>query len=65
MIDVKTIHIGPTEILIAAKIDIPAEYEAHSYEIINAIEKDIQKSTAGQKSYIYIEVDEFDNNYQH
>lgn len=65
LIDVKTIHIGPTEILIAAKIDIPAEYEAHSYEIINAIEKDIRKALPDKKSYIYIEVDEFDNNYQH
>lgn len=65
LIDIKTIHIGPTEILIAAKIDIPAEYEAHSYEIINAIEKDIRKALPDKKSYIYIEVDEFDNNYQH
>ena len=65
LIDIKTIHIGPTEILIAAKIDIPAKYEAHSYEIINAIEKDIRKVLPDKKSYIYIEVDEFDNNYHH
>lgn len=53
LIDIKTIHIGPTEILIAAKIDIPAEYEAHSYEIINAIEKDIRKALP-DKSLTYI-----------
>lgn len=65
LIDIKTIHIGPTEVLIAAKIDIPSQFEAQSYEIINAIERDIRKEISDKKSYIYIEVDEYNQDYKH
>ncbi len=65
LIDIKTIHIGPTEIMIAAKIDIPSQFEAQSYEIINDIEREIRQEIPDKKAYIYIEVDEFDQNYRH
>lgn len=63
MIDIKTVHLGPTEIMIAAKIDIVDEDEAHSYTVVNDIERDIRHSLPDKKAYIYIETDEYDPNY--
>jgi len=64
VIDVKTVHLGPNEILIGAKVDLNTAYEAQSYKIINEIEANIRKALPDYKSYIYIEIDEFDQNYQ-
>ena len=63
LIDIKTVHLGPTEIMIAAKIDIVDEDEAHSYTVVNDIERDIRHSLPDKKAYIYIETDEYDPNY--
>ncbi|GCF94209.1 cation transporter [Enterococcus florum] len=63
LIDVKTVHLSPVEILVAAKIDIQDPFEAISYQVINRIEQDIRQSLTGKKAYIYIETDEFDPNY--
>lgn len=53
LIDVKTVHLGPAEILIAAKVDIAAKQEEVGYEIINEIEAEIRHQMADKKS-IYI-----------
>ncbi len=63
IINVKTVHLGPDEILIAAKIDLITSEEAHGSTIINAIEVDIRQALSDKKCYIYIEIDEFDENY--
>ncbi|MGQ4243604.1 cation diffusion facilitator family transporter [Enterococcus casseliflavus] len=63
LIDVKTVHLGPTEILIAAKVDIAAKQEEVGYEIINEIEAEIRHQMADKKVYIYIETDEYDPHY--
>ncbi|WP_303754554.1 cation diffusion facilitator family transporter [Enterococcus sp. S86.2] len=63
LIDIKTVHLGPTEIMIAAKIDIVDEAEAHSYRVVNEIERQIRQSLPDKKAYIYIETDEYDPNY--
>ena len=63
LIDVKTVHLGPAEILIAAKVDIAAKQEDVGYEIINEIEAEIRHQMADKKVYIYIETDEYDPHY--
>jgi cation diffusion facilitator family transporter len=64
VINVKTVHLGPNEVLIAAKIDLKVELALQDHEIINHIETVIRKNLADKKCYIYIEIDEFDENYQ-
>ncbi|XUD28308.1 cation diffusion facilitator family transporter [Enterococcus sp. AZ095a] len=63
LIDVKTVHLGPSEILIAAKVDIASKQEEVGYEIINEIEAKIRHQMADKKVYIYIETDEYDPHY--
>lgn len=63
LIDVKTVHLGPAEILIAAKVDIAAKQEEVGYEIVNEIEAEIRHQMADKKVYIYIETDEYDPHY--
>ncbi|MBO1307758.1 cation transporter [Enterococcus sp. 669A] len=63
LIDVKTVHLSPEEVLIAAKMDINDAYEEISYKVINEIELQIRQSLPDKKAYIYIEIDEFDPNY--
>lgn len=64
LIDVKTVHLGPTEILIAAKIDIFDQKESESYTIINNIEQTIRQALSDKKVYIYIETDKYDPKYR-
>lgn len=64
LIDVKTVHLGPTEILVAAKIDIFESSESEVYRIVNEIERSIRQSLVDKKVYIYIETDKYDPNYQ-
>ena len=63
VINVKTVHLGPTEILIAAKIDLVSKLVLEDYEIINQIEAEIRKKISDMKCYIYIEIDEFVQGY--
>ncbi|MFC2290747.1 MAG: cation diffusion facilitator family transporter, partial [Prevotella denticola] len=35
LINVKTIHLGPTDILVTAKIDVKSEYEAQAPQLVN------------------------------
>ncbi|MGM0214157.1 cation diffusion facilitator family transporter [Enterococcus sp. AZ109] len=63
LIDIKTVHLSPEEVLIAAKMDINDNFEEISYKVINEIEGQIRKSLSDKKAYIYIEIDEFDPNY--
>nr|WP_242590360.1 cation diffusion facilitator family transporter [Enterococcus sp. MSG2901] len=63
LIDIKTIHMGPTEILVAAKVDILDIKEEFAYAIVNDIERMIRKSLPDKKIYIYIETDKYDPNY--
>ena len=64
LIDVKTVHLGPTEILVAAKIDIFESSESEAYRIVNEIERSLRQSLVDKKVYIYIETDKYDPNYQ-
>lgn len=64
LIDVKTVHLSPTEVLVAAKIDIFDHPENKSYAIINNIEETIRQSLNDKKVYIYIETDKYDPNYR-
>lgn len=64
VIDIKTVHLGPSDILVGAKIDLVDRFEVHDYEIVNSIEKEIRSNLTEKKVYIYIEIDEFDENYE-
>lgn len=63
LLDIKTVHLGPAEILVAAKIDITAKQEEIGYRIINEIEAKIRSFMPDKKMYIYIETDEYDPHY--
>lgn len=63
LIDIKTLHMSADEIMIAAKVDIVAPKEGAAYSIINEIEANIRGGLPDKKAYIYIEVDEFQENY--
>ncbi|MCL1950768.1 MAG: cation diffusion facilitator family transporter [Turicibacter sp.] len=64
VLDIRTVHLGPDEILVAAKIDLVHQFEEQAPVIINQIEDQIRTALPDKKLYIYIEVDEFDPNYQ-
>jgi hypothetical protein len=50
--------------LIAAKIDVKDSLEAHDFDIVNAIEAEIRKGLADKKCFIYIEIDEWQADYE-
>ena len=50
LIDVKTVHLGPTEILVAAKIDVVEPMEEDAPDVVNAIERDIRSKMPDKKS---------------
>ncbi|MFD2727888.1 cation diffusion facilitator family transporter [Enterococcus camelliae] len=64
LIDIKTIHLSPNEIMVAAKIDLLDTQEEQGYAIVNLIEEDIRRRLPDKKVYIYIETDKYDPNYQ-
>lgn len=64
LIDIKTIHMGPDEVMIAAKVDLLDTKEDQGYAIINEIEADIRAEFPDKTLYIYIETDKYDPNYQ-
>ncbi|HEY0222136.1 cation diffusion facilitator family transporter [Lactovum miscens] len=63
IINIRTTHLSADEILVAAKIDIKNSEEAHDFDIVNKIESQIRRGLTGKKCYIYIEIDEWDENY--
>lgn len=64
LIDIKTIHLSPNEIMVAAKIDLLDTQEDQGYAIVNLIEEEIRRRLPDKKVYIYIETDKYDPNYQ-
>lgn len=63
VIDIKTVHLSPTEILVAAKIDLFESKEYQVHMIINDIERTIREQLKDKKIYIYIETDKYEPNY--
>jgi cation diffusion facilitator family transporter len=63
LIDLKTVHLGPTEVLIAAKIDVRDTQEEEAYAIVNSIEREIRGLLSELTCYIYVEVDEYREGY--
>ena len=53
LLDIKTVHLGPAEILVAAKIDITAKQEEIGYQIINEIEAKIRSFMPDKNVYLY------------
>ncbi len=64
LINLKTIHLSPTDIMVTGKIDLKEEFESHSADIINDIERHIRADFPNYKIYIYIEVDDYVENYR-
>ena len=55
--------LSPTDILVTAKVDIKDECEVHSPEIVNDIERTIRAAFPTYKIYIYIETDNYQEDY--
>ncbi|CAM4146600.1 cation transporter [Streptococcus penaeicida] len=64
VIDIKTIHLSATDILITAKIEIDSPFIKDSSVLVNTIEKTVRQSLPDYKLFIYIETDTFQENYQ-
>lgn len=64
LIDIKTIHLSATDILVTAKIEIDSLFINDASKLINQIEKDIRQSLPDYKLYIYIETDTYQDNYK-
>lgn len=64
LINVKTIHLSPTDILVTAKIDLKPEFEAQSSAIVNDIERNMRADFASYNIFIYIEIDEYKDGYK-
>ena len=64
LINVKTIHLSPTDILVTAKIDLKPEFEAQSSAIVNDIERNMRAEFASYNIFIYIEIDEYKDGYK-
>ncbi|MDO4511764.1 MAG: cation diffusion facilitator family transporter [Bacteroidales bacterium] len=63
LINVKTIHLSPTDVLLTAKIDVKSAHDAHASQLINDIERHIRASLPAYNIYIYIETDEYRPHY--
>ena len=64
LINIKTIHLSPTDILVTAKIDLKPEFEAQSSAIVNDIERNMRADFASYNIFIYIEIDEYKDGYK-
>lgn len=64
LINIKTIHLSPTDILVTTKIDVKDEYEARTPELINDIERHIRAAFPAYNIYIYIETDKYREDYK-
>lgn len=63
LINIKTIHLSPTDILVTAKIDVKSEFEPQSAELINDIERNMRASFPAYNIFIYIETDKYRTDY--
>lgn len=63
LINMKTVHLGPTDLLLTAKIDIKTPFESQSADIINDIERNVRAALPAYKIFIYIETDRYRENY--
>lgn len=63
LIDIKTIHLSPVDIFLAAKIDVNAGDQEKISQLINDIERNIRADFPDYTVYIYIETDKFQNDY--
>ena len=64
LINIKTIHLSPTDILVTAKIDVRDEYETRTPDLINDIERHIRAAFPAYNIYIYIETDKYREDYK-
>lgn len=64
IINIKTIHLSPTDILVTAKVELSDKAKANAPAVINSLENDIRHNFPQYKIYIYIETDTFEENYQ-
>ncbi len=64
IIDIKTIHLSAIDIIITAKISLIENHTMKSSELVNHIERNIREQLSDKKCYVYIEIDDFDSNYQ-
>lgn len=64
LINVKTVHLSPTDILVTAKVELAPEPATAPSEVINDIEQRVRRTMPGYKLYIYIETDRYEEGYR-
>ncbi|EQC80150.1 Cation transporter [Enterococcus sp. HSIEG1] len=57
MIDLRTLHLGPDELLIVAELTISPKATSSDYEVIDQLEQEIRTVLAPKKTYIYLETE--------
>ena len=59
LINLKTVHLSPKDILLTAKVEIAETHRLQASELINDIERTIRSQFEHYKIYIYIETDTY------
>ena len=57
VIDLRTLHLGPDELLIVAELTISPKVTSSDYEVIDQLEQEIRMELAPKKTYIYLETE--------
>lgn len=57
VIDLRTLHLGPDELLIVAELTISPKATSSDYEVIDQLEQEIRTVLAPKKTYIYLETE--------
>ncbi|WP_230081164.1 hypothetical protein [Streptococcus uberis] len=64
LIDLKTIHLSATDVMVTAKTEIDSPFLTEATSVINQIESEMRKALPEYKLYIYIEIDTYTDSYE-
>ncbi|MTC90236.1 cation diffusion facilitator family transporter [Streptococcus uberis] len=64
LIDLKTIHLSATDVMVTAKIEIDSPFLTEATSVINQIESEMRKALPEYKLYSYIEIDTYTDSYE-
>ncbi|SQG82813.1 cation diffusion facilitator family transporter [Streptococcus uberis] len=64
LIDLNTIHLSATDVMVTAKIEMDSPFLTEVTSVINQIESEMRNALPEYKLYIYIEMDTYTDSYE-
>lgn len=64
LIDLNTIHLSATDVMVTAKIEMDSPFLTEATSGINQIESEMRNTLPEYKLYIYIEMDTYTDSYE-